>query len=319
MQIISDTDDIKLDKSAVAIGKFDGFHLGHRLLTDRLMEMKSEGLRAVLLTFIQVPRKEADQPVGKNIYSREEKRRIAEDLGIDVYIEYPFTRELAMMSPEEFAGKILVNSLDTRFAAVGEDFRFGHNRAGDPAVLKELGDRMGFTVEEVPDVCIDVPEYLGGEEKASVRKISSTLIRTALMLGKMDQVNHMLGRTYAVSGRVVKGKRLGRTMGMPTMNLVLPEDKMTPREGVYASKTAIGNDEYYSVTNIGRNPTVKENGEITVETFLTDFDREVYDADITVKLYRYLRGEKKFSSADELQAQMRRDLNDALSYMKKRN
>ena len=318
MQLITNTENIDLENSAVAIGKFDGFHLGHRLLTDRLTEKKKDGLQAVLLTFMQVPRKEADQPVGKNIYSRDEKRMIAESLGIDVYIEYPFSKELSVLTPAEFAEKVLVNKLGAKFVAVGEDFRFGHNRAGDPVTLGKLGAEYGFLVEEVPDVCMEVPGYLMDDKKASIQKISSTLIRTALMLGKMDQVNAMLGRTYSVYGTVKAGKRLGRTMGMPTMNLTLPSDKMTPREGVYASKTVLGDREYYSVTNIGRNPTVKENGDITVETFLTDFSGEVYDADIRVKLYRYLRGEKKFSSAEELQAQMHRDLRDALNYMGKR-
>ncbi len=319
MDIIRDLKNVQLKDSAVAIGKFDGLHLGHKLLFDEIKSKKKEGQQSVVLTFVDPVRSDGTDPSGKNIFSIKEKREILRGMDMDVLVELPFTKELSSMDPNTFVKDILSESLGTRSAAVGEDFRFGHKRAGDVRMLKELGKTYGFSVSEFKDLCTEVPDSLRSEDIKGECRISSTLIRKALLEGEAEFASSLLGRDYFIEGIVKKGKGLGRTMDMPTINMSFDKEKLVPREGVYASVTVVKGKEYFSVTNIGRNPTVKENGDITAETFLWDFSGDLYDENVMVIPKKYLRGEQRFGTVDELKEQMQRDMATALRILNEDN
>lgn len=278
-----------LKNSAVSLGKFDGLHLGHRLL---MKEIQNHGkLNSVVFTF------ELDinsKIQGKSLYTQKEKDYILEELNIDYELLFPLDEEAMAMEPEDFVKRILVDELDAKFICVGEDFRFGKDRVGDVKLLMDLSHKYGF------EVCARSKLPVHGEV------VSSTRVRELLGQGKMRQVNELLGRDYFILGEVVHGNELGRTLEMPTANIILAEEKVTPRLGVYASKVLLSGKEYYGITNIGCKPTVGQH-QIGVETYIFDFNEDIYGMKIIVELKEFIRPEVKFSSLDELKNQMRID------------
>lgn len=299
MQVIEQTTDFVLPaRSAVAIGKFDGIHLGHWKLISQILKQKKRGLLATIFTF--------DTSVAaffggeeKELTTRAEKRAIFEEMGIDVLIEFPLTRETAATGPEEFVHRYLAEQMRAAYICAGPDVSFGKNGAGDYALLERFADKYGYRAE-----LIDKVRLANGEE------ISSTAIREAVRRGEMEAAGDMLGKPYGVSGRVEHGRQFGRTMGMPTANLIPEEDKLLPPNGVYYSKVVIGGDsrEYYAISNVGCKPTVSAEGRIGIETYLYDFEGDLYDKDITVMLLAFRRPERKFPDADALCRQMEADI-----------
>lgn len=296
MQHITEVKDLKLQNTAIALGKFDGFHRGHQLLLEQVKTWQDQGMTGVIFTFVPAGRQIG---VGKHIDSHAEKIRKSVDTGIQVLLEYPFSEKFARLQPEEFVDQILIGQLDVKAVAVGSDFHFGRNRAGDAALLEQLGHRKGFQVKVFDKL---------QEQK---RDISSSVIREAIESGDMEQVTACLGHGYTISGPVVHGQALGRTIGIPTANQKVPEDKLVPPYGVYAVRIHWKRNEYYGIANLGCKPTVSEKAEVGLETYIFDFNRDIYGEYLEVELLHFLRAEQKFDNLDALVTQMQADIGRA--------
>ena len=301
MKYITDKD-FKLKNTAVSLGKFDGIHQGHSLLINEVLEKKRKGYESVVFTFSLHPMSLFSEKEVNLICTEEEKINLLESLGIDTLISYPFTKETAQTEPEDFIKNILVEQLDAKVIVVGNDYRFGKNRRGDVDLLKEYA--------KIYDYEVVVFEKL----KIQDQMVSSTLIRQSIEQGDMKTVNELLGRPYTITGKVVHGRKLGRTLGIPTTNLLSVPNKLYPPNGVYASITVVDGKEYYGVTSIGTKPTVDSSNTKGIETYLFYFDQEIYDQNVEVQIYEFLRPEVKFDSLEELRAQMYRDTLNAGEY-----
>lgn len=309
MIFISGTKDFHFENTAVAIGKFDGLHKGHQTLIEKINNY--DGL-SVLLTFDFHPVSILKGENPKLIYTSEERRIQAERMGIDVLIEYPFNEETAHMPAEDFIREVLCEKLGAKHVAVGEDFRFGAGRMGNADMLSRLGQQYGYEAHICKKVFMDIVE--GPDSKHL--EIAATLIREAISNGDMELANALLGCPYTIFGTVAYGRQIGRTIDMPTAN-VEPEDlKLLPPNGVYASKTYVNGKEYMSVTNIGKNPTVAKQQKRRSETFIYDFNENIYGQKIEVQLLHHLRPERKFESVDALKAQMHQDMEQSLIWQK---
>ena len=318
MIYISGTKDFKLTNTAVALGKFDGLHRGHQVLINQINHYKSKGMLSVVFTFDYHPNSLFGDKEQNLIYTYEERRMIAERLGVDVLIEYPFTKETAAMEPADFVKNVLVDELGARFVVVGEDFRFGRKRMGDTVLLESMSPLLGYKADICRKICDTIPADTDGNSEAQTREIGATLIRKMLAAGDIETANKFLGRPFMIYGEVIHGRRIGRTIGMPTANIVTPSIKLLPPNGVYVSKTKVYNKVYPSVTNIGCNPTVADNGSRRVKTYVYDFNDDLYGRDIEVMLYHYQRPEMKFDTIEALKNQMHQDGESAVEYFKGR-
>ena len=282
--------------SAVSLGKFDGLHRGHRELMKHVLVRKKEGLTPVIFTFEKNPPRMFQGLSGQNIMTNEERRDLLADAGIEELLECPFIPQISHMEPERFVKEVLVGQLHAAFVAVGEDFHFGFQRKGDCAMLKSLGKQYGFLVEVVKKV------------KSHGRDISSTYVREALHEGNIPLANELLGYRYFVSGEVLHGRQIGRTLGLPTTNLLPSSQKLLPPNGVYLTKTFLEEGDYYGITNIGYKPTVGGETQKGVETFLFDFQGDLYGQKICVEFIEFERPEQKFKSLEELKARILSDV-----------
>lgn len=297
MKYIDDCKALQLNHTAVALGKFDGIHMGHALLLDQVKHLQDKGYTGVVFTFEMKPNQIFDVDALETIYTRQEKRTVMAETGIDYMIEYPFDDAFASMQPEFFIQRILVECLDAKYVIVGKDFRFGHNRIGNVDMLKFYGEKMGFHV-----IAVEKKEYEN-------RVVSSTYIRKCISEGRLKEVNALLNRNYSITGTVTEGRRLGRTIGVPTANLLPEKGKLYPPAGVYASRILLSKrNSFYGITNIGNNPTIDAHNQITIETYIFDFDEDIYGRDICVELLEKVRGEKRFDSLEALKEQIHTDI-----------
>lgn len=293
MEFIENILDRKIEKrSAITLGKFDGLHRGHRLLVNQVLRKKQEGYTAALFTFDTPPSWLFNGHAGDKILTNGERRTLAEKMRIDAMVQCPFTKEVACMEPEDFVKSVLIEKLNAGFIVVGKDFRFGHNRRGDIALLAELSNQYGYEF-----VVVSKEQYHG-------RDVSSSYIREMLRIGNMELAQELLGYPYFIAGEVVRGKQLGRAVGIPTANQIPDAEKLLPPNGVYASKVIVAGSSYYGMTNIGVRPTVEHMGRKNVETYLLDYEGELYGENITVQLLHYERPECKFASVGELRDQI---------------
>lgn len=305
MRIIENTAKFHIgEPTAVAIGKFDGFHMGHQKLLRQLLAQKDRGLKAAVFTFVPSPSAYFSKKAVKELSTSAEKRRIFERAGVDYLIEFPFVQEIADMEPEAFIRDVLLERLDARCVVAGEDVSFGRHGAGGCELLREKARECGFDV-----IIIDKVLYGG-------REVSSTYVREAVNEGRMELAAELLGAPYSVGGEIVHGKRLGRTLGMPTVNIRPPEEKLLPPNGVYYSYTYLNgsSERLFSITNIGTKPTVNDRQQMGVETYLYDFDADVYGMPMEVSLLARKRPEMRFAGVEELKAQMQEDLAAGRSY-----
>lgn len=302
MQIIQDTTEFVLPRrSAAAIGKFDGIHLGHRKLLETLLGQKEE-LLTVIFTFDPPPEAFFGDKTIKGLMTKEEKRNAFERMGIDVLIEFPLKKETASIMPERFVKEYLVKKLRASVIAAGTDLSFGNKGMGNAALLQKLAKEYGYCVNIIDKVSV------AGEE------VSSTLIRESVAKGDMEKAASLLGTPYQVSGTVAHGRQLGRRIGMPTVNLLLPEEKLLPPNGVYYSKLWLDEKCYPAISNIGYKPTVSDLMIMGVETYLYDFDKEVYGRDVVVELLSYKRPEMRFENIDALKGQMQKDIEEGVLF-----
>ncbi len=296
MKYIRNTVDFQIEEDTViSLGKFDGIHRGHELLMERLAEKKREGLKAAIFTFDIPPRRNVQHVEAKVLTTNEEKMHIFEEMGIDYLIECPFTEEVMHMEPEDFI-RMLVERLHVKCIVAGEDFRFGHNRRGDYRMLQEYAGKLGYEA------------LILKKMKEDARDISSTFVREEIAAGNIEKANHLLGYRYFVKGMVKHGNQIGRTIGIPTINLIPPEEKLLPPFGVYVSEVAIGEERYQGVTNVGCKPTIEGNNPVGVETYLLDFHENVYDRIVTVEFISKIRAEHKFENIEALKEQMENDI-----------
>lgn len=296
MIYIKNTLDFYVEEPTVlSLGKFDGIHRGHELLMEKLAQKKEEGLKAAVFTFDIPPKKNVEHIDTKVLTTNEEKRHIFEEIGIDYLIECPFTMEVMQMEPEDFI-RMLVEKLHVKCIVAGDDFRFGHKRRGDYKMLQKYASVYGYEALILSKI------------KEDERDISSTFVREEIMAGNLEKANHLLGYRYFVSGKVKHGNRIGRTIGIPTINLIPPEEKLLPPFGVYVTEVSIDDRKYCGVTNVGRKPTIQGKNPVGVETHLLDFKEDVYDKVVVVEFRKRIREERKFSDIGCLKEQIMNDI-----------
>jgi len=296
MRYIADSTDFKFKNSAITLGKFDGLHLGHQYLMDQVISYKELGYTAIMFSFLYHPQNLFSDKEFQLIYTEEEKVNKLRKSGIDALISYPFTEETKNMEAEAFIKNILVDKLDTRIIVVGNDFRFGHNRRGDYHMLQTFEKEYNYKVI----VC--------DKKTWNNTVISSSTIRNELKAGNIETVNAMLGTPYSITGEVLHGRKIGRTIGMPTTNIMPSSNKLLPPCGVYASKTIVKGQAFPGITNIGFKPTVGAEESKGVETFIFDYDEDLYGEQIEVQLYAFERPEIKFNTLEELREAMLEDI-----------
>jgi len=308
MKVHTDLADFQgVQRPVLTTGTFDGVHLGHRKILQRLNEVarKEEG-ESVLFTFHPHPRMVLfphDNDL-KLLTTQKEKIALLEDAGIDHLLIIPFSRTFSRMKALEYVRDVLVGVLNVHAVVIGYDHRFGRNREGDLSLLRQLGEAYDFAVEEIPAEVIDHV------------KVSSTKVREALLRGEVHLANDLLGYRYAMTGVVVKGDQLGRTLGFPTANIALVDPfKLVPGDGVYAVSVNLRNEVYGGMMSIGVRPTITNSGERTLEVNLFGLDRDNYGEMLTVHLHGWIRGQQRFDGLDGLTGAMHQDKDAALKIL----
>ena len=309
MIVFNRLEDIKdIPRTSIALGNFDGVHLGHQELIRQAVQnarkRTSQGSpeKSAVFTFSNHPKnlipgaKEV-----KNIIYNEEKQALIESLGVDYYFNIEFTRDIMTMEPERYVKELLVDRFNARDLFCGFNYRYGFKAQGDGELLRKLGDKYGFTLNQIPPVMVD------GEV------VSSTLIRQLIKSGDMDECDRYLGRNYSIGGEVVVGNRLGKSIGFPTSNIMIDETMVTPPNGVYITNCIYNGVKYPSVTNVGVKPTIGT-FQKNMETHIFNFNKELYGKQIMIEFIRMTRPECKFSSIGELCEQIARDCEEAKAY-----
>lgn len=298
MILITDLKNIqkKFDNSILTLGNFDGLHLGHQELVKMIIRRAREtGALSMVVTFRPHPLKIlAPDKCPPLISIYEEKIKLFEKLGIDVLVKIPFTLEFSAMPPENFVRDVLCGTLGAKEIFVGYNYRFGRGREGDIFTLRSLGKKYGFAVREIEQIAVD------GEV------ISSTKIRTMLGDGDVEHAAKLLGRTYAITGIVVKGDGRGKGLGFPTANIA-PKHSIIPADGVYAVRLFVREKAYDGIANIGMRPTFNKKV-LAIEVHVFDFNEDIYGEDISLYFIKKIREEKKFKGADALVTQIRSDI-----------
>jgi riboflavin kinase / FMN adenylyltransferase len=294
---------------ALTIGNFDGLHRGHLAMLEKLKrEAAARALPTCVLTFEPHPREffnPAQAPT--RLTSLGEKAELLKTAGIDRLHVFRFNKAFASLGPEAFIDQALINTLHARWILVGDDFRYGAKRAGDFALMQSLGGRYGYEAAHLPTVTVD-----------GIRS-SSTAVREALAEGNMEKAAQLLGRPYSISGRVIHGDKLGRTIGFPTANIQLRHNR-PPLTGIYAVEICgIDSTPLQGVSSLGVRPTIRANGRPTLEAYIFDFDRELYGQKMRIDFLKKLRDEEKYPDLPSLIAQINRDVDNAKSFFATRH
>jgi len=291
-----------LSDSCVTIGNFDGVHIGHQVLIKKVVE--EAGIRqcqSVVVTMHPLPQQYfAGKSSVELLTSFKSKARLIASMGVDVLCVLNFNQLLSQMSAKEFFDKLLIGGLGAQYILVGDDFKFGKNRQGDFAKLQKWSHQLGLTAENINSI-----------QKNDTR-VSSTCIRALLKSGDFIQASKMLGRTFGLIGRVAHGRKQGRKLGYPTINIELKQGGF-PLHGVYVTHILVGGIVYQSVTSVGMNPTVGGNAK-RVEVHVLDFDQDVYGQTVEVLFYKKLRNEVEFDSLNELVSAIEQDIADGLNF-----
>lgn len=294
----------QVHKPVVTIGTFDGVHIGHQKILDRLNALaRDKGGESLLLTFWPHPRFVLQPDNDLHLLnSLDEKIQLLDEYGLDNLVIVPFTLEFSRLPAIEFIRDLLVNTLGTSKLVIGHDHRFGKNRQGTFEDLEEGAETYGYELEQIPPQEIDDVT------------VSSTKIRNALLEGSIEQANDYLGHPYLLKGTVVKGDQLGRTLGYPTANIEPDhERKLVPVDGVYLVRVTVSDQQHFGLFSIGNRPTIQSQGEKRLEVYILDFDEDIYEAEIQVEFLQWIRGDKAFDSKETLIEQMDQDLAKARS------
>ena len=308
MKIFHGTENANIQKPTVlTLGVFDGLHLGHQRIMETVAERaRAVGAHATAITFDPHPRAvlhpESAPPL---LQTLDQRLANLEVLGIEQAIVVPFTREFAGIDAEEFLKEIVHDRLQAKEVYLGKGFAFGKNRGGNIDLLRKMSAELGFFADEVPEVCL------------RGKRISSSKIRHLLAEGRVNLVRRMLGRPYGVEGVIIRGNRRGHTIGFPTANLK-PHNRVVPKFGVYATATLLDGVWRRSITNIGVRPTFENEAEPSIETYIFDFDGDLYGDVLRVRFLHRIRDERKFSGVEELTAQIERDTDTAMNYFSRK-
>jgi riboflavin kinase / FMN adenylyltransferase len=293
-------------KTILTLGTFDGVHQGHKSILDQLKKATEKGqYKAVVLTFFPHPRMILNQDSSiKLLNTLEEKTILLEKFGIDTLIIHPFDAAFSNVTAEEFVRDILVDQLNIKKIIIGYDHRFGKNRTADINDLIAFGEKYGFEVTQI------------GAKEIDEIAVSSTKIRKALEGGDIKLTNQYLGYSYFITGKVIEGKKIGRTIGFPTANIELFETyKLLPQNGVYIVSSKINNDIFYGMMNIGNNPTIGDN-EQSIEVHFFEFNQNIYNKKIQISILKHIREEQKFNSIEELKSQLEIDKALSIEFIK---
>ncbi len=292
------------EPTAVAMGKFDSLHLGHKVILDKLKDEAECSLRTVVVAFEPGPEVFFGKYQGGFVLTAEEKQQLLEEAGIDYYVLYPFDGETAGTEAEVFLREVLLKQMNMKVLVAGEDLSFGKNGGGNDDFIKSICKELDFKFCECSKLRLDDEE------------VSATLVRDCVVQGNMEKCLKLLGREYRVSGVICKGNQLGRTIGVPTCNIIVPTEKLLPPKGVYFTKVSVGNRKFYGVTNVGTKPTVSDTLAVGIETHILDFAEEAYGEHITLDFMHFYRPEQKFASLEMLKEQLQTDILKARQYCK---
>ncbi len=292
-------------RSWIALGNFDGVHLGHReILKDTIRKANLNNCTPGVLLLDPHPEMKFSNKNNFLLTTLEEKLALIQQVGLEFAIIKPFTEEFAKKPPEGFA-EWLSNHLGAQGITVGFDYNFGCNGSGTTRDLIKFGHLLGFAVSVLDPVTV-----------SNGITISSQLCRHYIRSGWIEKANEMLGSSYQISGSVIKGEGIGRTLGFPTANLPVPSDKVIPKAGVYLVRASIGMESYYGVCNIGKKPTFNRD-KYTIEVYIFDISRILYDQALTINFLNFLRPEQRFPDVDALKQQMSQDVRNAKNIIKK--
>lgn len=312
MEIINDINKFPaLDYPVVTIGRFDGVHLGHKKLIERLKNVaKSQMGQTVIITFDPSPEEVLYATEGKKIRLlniQKEKEELLRNLGIDYLLVIPFTEAFSKISSEAFIHDYLIEKIHLKELVVGYSHNFGYDREGGFLLLNELGKRYGFRVNEIP------------MEDIQNRNITAVKIRKFLKDGLIKEANDLLGYSYNISGKVIEGNKIGRTIGFPTANIDVKDtykNKLIPKQGVYAVLIKLGDNQYKGMANIGYRPTLKlSHHALTTEVHLFNFSHQIYDEQLRVYFIQRIRDEVKFEGLDQLKEQLDNDEHKSLQLL----
>ena len=309
MEIVRTLEDIRdIGKTAVALGNFDGVHLGHQeLIRETVEQAAADGVKSVVFTFSNHPSNVIPGAKAvKSILYEGRKEDLIESLGVDYLYDVPFTETLRDMEAEDFVKDILVGLMNVKDAFCGFNYQFGARAFGTPEILEIYGAKYGFDVFEMPPYEIDG------------KVVSSSLIRLLISKGYVDRCSRFMGRNYEVGGEVVVGNRLGKSLGFPTSNLNIDDQMVTPPNGVYTTYCDYRGVRYPSITNVGVKPTVGD-FEKNIETHIFNFDKELYGKHITVEFLKKMRDEEKFDSLEALSAQIIKDCERAKAWFREKD
>ncbi|MGA9638708.1 bifunctional riboflavin kinase/FAD synthetase [Flavobacterium sp.] len=307
MKIFHSIEDFSTTKKTIlTLGTFDGVHIGHKKILDKLIQnTKTNEFESLVLTFFPHPRMVLqDKSEIKLLNTIPEKIKLLKAIGIENLVIHPFDESFSRLTAEEFVEKILVNQFHIHKIIIGYDHRFGRNRTADIDDLILFGEKYGFEVEQI------------SVQELNDISVSSTKVRKAIIEGNISLANNYLGYDYFLTGTVVEGKQLGRTIGFPTANLKIQEDyKLIPSNGVYVVKSTLEDKTVFGIMNIGFNPTIGTNS-LSIEIHYLDFDTDLYGQEIKVSILHHIRQEEKFDSIVILKNQIEKDKEIALKYIK---
>ncbi|HHW56595.1 MAG TPA: bifunctional riboflavin kinase/FAD synthetase [Clostridia bacterium] len=304
MQIIDESNVSKYkDAKVIALGNFDGIHIGHQQLINKaILLAKENNLSSAVFSFKQhtskilMPERKLEL-----ITNYQKKVEILNQFELDYSIFFDFTEDFSKLTAEEFIKKILVDLLKVRIVVVGQNYRFGYKALGDVEILKKYSKTYFFEVCVAPSVVKDGII------------VSSSYIRELIKSGKIEEANSLLGRFFSLQGRVIHGQQLGRKLGFPTANLQIPEDLVLPKAGVYVTRVKIHDKLYIAVTNIGLKPTFNEKN-ISIESYILDFNENLYDTYLEVEFITRIRDEIKFKNTEDLKGQVFKDIDYAKNF-----
>ncbi|HLF51652.1 bifunctional riboflavin kinase/FAD synthetase [Flavobacterium sp.] len=292
-------------KTIVTLGTFDGVHIGHKKIIEKLIQnTANDQYESLILTFFPHPRMVLQEESEiKLLNTIEEKAILLEKTGLDNLIIHPFDKAFSRLTAEEFVKNILVDQFNIHKIIIGHDHRFGRNRTANIEDLIIYGKQYNFEVEQI------------SAQEINDVSVSSTKIRNAILEGNITLANEYLGYDYFLTGTIIKGNQLGRTIGYPTANLKIEENyKLVPQNGVYIVKSILNNTTVFGMMNIGTNPTVK-GGNLSIEVHFFDFDADLYDQKIVISILHRIRAEQKFESLDLLKEQLNKDKETSISFL----
>lgn len=283
-------------ETAITLGKFDGLHRGHQKLIRKVHQLQIEkNVSSVVFAFDMTPHFEKLGIPREGIMSNEERRHQLEG-AVDVLVECPFNDAISKVEAETFIKDILVGVFHAKYVVVGPDFRFGHEKRGDMKMLEKYAEIFGYEL------------FVVEKERYKGREISSTYIKEELKKGNLKAVNEMLGYPYTVRGKVEYGRRLGRRLGFPTINVHPAKEKLLPPNGVYIDRVKIDGIWYNGIGNVGVKPTVTNENRMLIESYLFDFDDNAYEKNVEIQLHEFRRPEMRFASVEEMRERVNADI-----------